>query len=142
MIAFGALFWTTTTGSIVPPVPTPGRAGLGGDDVPRKSPHRGWDKKEWERLRRDPEQALEATLRQAYAELTGETAPISVLARVDEILRPVAKVDKRGEYPLQINWKALSTEYERATALYRLWQEEQDLQAAMEDEDEAWLLLS
>ncbi len=126
-----------------PPTPTPGRSGLGGDDVPRRrSPHRGWDRKEWLRLRKRPDDELEATLKAAYAELTGAEAPLSVLARVDEITRPVAKVDEKVDYPLQIDWAKLSASYARASALYRLWQEEQALQAAMEDEDEAWLLLS
>ena len=121
------------------PTPTPGRSGLGGDDIPRRrSPHRGWNREEWLRLRKRPDDELEATLRRAYAELTGETAPLSVLARVDEITRPVAKVDEQVDYPLRIDWKALSASFERASALHRLWLEEQE----MEDEDDAWLLLS
>lgn len=126
-----------------PAPPTPGRQGLGGDDVPySRSPHRGWDRKEWLRLRKRPDDELEATLRDAYAALTSEDAPLSVLARVDEITRPVAKVDERVDIPLQINWKALSASYERASALYRLWSEEQELRAAMEDEDDVLFLIN
>lgn len=129
-------------GGVTPP-PTPGRSGLGGDDVPRRpSPHRGWNREEWLRLRKRPDDELEATLRQAYAELTGTEAPLSVLARVDEITRPVAKIDEQVDYPLQIDWAKLSASYARASALYRLWREERDLQAAIEDDDESWLLLS
>jgi hypothetical protein len=114
--------------------PTPGRAGLGGDDVPRRrSPHKGWDRDEWKRRRKDPEDAIEATLRSAYAELTGEDAPLSVLARVDAIVRPVAK-QRDPEIPLVINWGKLSSEYERTNALIRLWQEEMALRADAEDE--------
>lgn len=140
--SFGVAWGASWGSGVTPPTPTPGRSGLGGDDIPRRSPHRGWDREEWQRLRKRPDDELEATLRAAYAELTGETAAISVLARVDEITRPVAKITKIADYPLVIDWKALSANFERASALHRLWREEQDLQAAMEDDDEAWLLLT
>lgn len=117
---------------------TPGRSGLGGDDVPRRNPNRGWDKEEWKRLRKEPEDAIEATLRQAYAELT-QDAPFAALAKVEAIVRPVAKV-AQGQAHV-INWPQLAAQYERANALYKLWQEERDLRAAIEEEDELLMML-
>ena len=128
-----------TYGSTPTPTPTPGRSGLGGDDVPRRNPNRGWDKEEWQRRRKDPIDAIEATLKQAYAELTGESAPISVLAKVEAIVKPVAKV-ARGQ-PHVIDWTRLSAEYARVNALIRLWQEERDLQAEIEDDDDFLMMM-
>lgn len=124
---------------------TPGRSGLGGDDVPRewrKNPHRGWDKAEWKRRVKEPGEALESTLRAAYAELTGTDAPISVLSQVDAIVRPVAKKSRAEEAPqLRINWAALANDYRRYAALMRLWQEEQEMRALDEDDEEVMLMV-
>lgn len=117
---------------------TPGRSGLGGDDVPRRNPNKGWNRDEWKRLRKDPQDAIETTLRQAYAELT-QDAPLAVLAKVEAIVRPVAKVTQ-GQ-PHVINWQQLAGQYERSNALYKLWQEEQDLRAAIDEEDELLMML-
>lgn len=129
--------WRGSTG----PTPTPGRSGLGGDDVPRRNPNRGWDRREWERLKKRPDDELTVTLQRAYAELTSEDAPVSVLARVDAIVRPIAKPLKRGDIPLQIDWKALAVGYERANALYKLWQEESALRADAEDLEDLEIFL-
>ena len=119
-----------------------GRSGLGGDDVPRpyrKSPHRGWDKAEWKRRVKDNEEAVEDTLRETYAKLTGEEAPISVLARVDAIVRPVAKRQREAE-PLRINWAGIANDYRRTVALMRLRYEEEALLAQIEEEDELLMM--
>ena len=124
---------------------TPGREGLGGDDVPRpyrKSPHRGWNRDEWKARVKDGEDAIERTLKEAYAALTSDEAPISVLARVDAIVRPVAKKKVRPEAPqLRINWEALANDRRRANAMIRLWREEQELRA-IEDDDEDILMMA
>lgn len=132
--------YITATSPVNPP--TPGRSGLGGDDVPyrSKSPHRGWDKKEWEARVKEPDNAVEKTLREAYAELTGKEQPFSVLAQVDAIVRPASRQVAR-DLPLRIDWRKLSRDYDRAQAMVRLWQEERELQAAMDDDDETMMLL-
>ena len=118
-----------------------GRAGLGGDDVPRRrSPHRGWDRKEWEARVKEPDNAVERTLREVYAELTTPDAAYSTLAQVDAIVRPAARQVAR-DLPLRIDWRKLARDYDSAQAMVRLWQEEQDLQAAMLDDEEAMMLL-
>ena len=119
-----------------------GRSGLGGDDVPRRrNPNRGWDKAEWKARVKDSQDAVEKTLREAYAELTAEEAPISVLARVDAIVRPVAKRPKPEAPQLRINWTALANDYKRTNAMIRLWREEQELRA-MEEDDEDVLMMA
>lgn len=127
------------TGAVAP---TPGRSGLGGDDVPYARRDRGWNKEEWKKRVKEPGDAIEETLREAYAELTAEDAPMSVIARVDAIIRPVARKSKEPEAPqLRINWTALANDYRRYAALMRLWREERELQAAMEDDDEMMVFL-
>lgn len=121
-------------GSAVPVPPVSDR-GLGGDDVPRRNPNKGWNKAEWKRLRKDPLDAIEATLRQAYKELTEGPAP--VVAQVQAIV----KVKPKAQEP---NWSAIAANYQRANALYKLWQEERDLHEAMEameDDDVIMMLL-
>ena len=114
-----------------------GRSGLGGDDVPRRrSPHKGWDKAEWKARVRDDQEALERTLQEAYARITAPDAPISVLAQVDAIVRPVAKKQRAPDVPLKINWAAIANDYRRTVALMRLRYEEESLRAAIEDENE------
>ena len=119
-----------------------GRSGLGGDDTPRrrKSPDKGWSKEEWQQRVKEPDEALEKTLREAYAEITSEEAPLSVLARVDAITRPVA-APAATDAPLRIDWQRLARDYERATALFRLQREERALRAQIEDEDDLLLML-
>lgn len=128
--------WGDSWGAVVAPT-TPGREGLGGDDVPRRSPHKGWNREEWAARVKAPNDALEATLRETYAALTGADATLAVLSRVDAIVRPVARAD----IPLRINWGRLAREYERTNALIKLWQEEMDLRAAIEEEDDILVLL-
>ena len=120
-----------------------GRSGLGGDDkiTRRKSPDKGWDREEWKRRVKEPDEALEKTLREAYAELTQADAPLSVLARVDALTRPVA-APAAPDAPLRIDWARISRDYERATALLRLQIEERELRAQIEDEDELMLMLT
>ena len=119
-----------------------GRSGLGGDDkiTRRKSPDKGWSKEEWQQRVKEPDEALEKTLREAYAEITSEEAPLSVLARVDAITRPVA-APAATDAPLRIDWQRLARDYERATALFRLQREERALRAQIEDEDDLLLML-
>ena len=119
-----------------------GRSGLGGDDIPRrrKSPDKGWSKEEWQQRVKEPDEALEKTLRAAYAEITADEAPLSVLARVDAITRPVA-APAATDAPLRIDWQRLARDYERATALFRLQREERALRAQIEDEDDLLLML-
>ena len=128
--------------SAVPPSPTPGREGLGGDDVPRhrRSPHRGWDKAEWKRRVKDDQEALERTLQAAYAEITAPDAPISVLAQVDAIVRPAAKKQASPDVPLRINWAGIANDYARTVALLRLRYEEEQLRALIEEEDELLMM--
>ncbi len=118
-----------------PPTPTPGRSGLGGDDVPRRSPHRGWNRAEWKRRVKDSQDAVEQTLRETYASLTGQNSPLPVLAKVDAIVKPAAKRVAQDE-PLSINWARIARDYERSNALIRLWQQERELFEEIEDEDE------
>ena len=123
---------------------TPGRSGLGGDDVPglfdkrRKSPDKGWDKEAYDKRRAD-EDAMAQTLEAAYARITGEDAPISVLAQADAIVRPVAK--QEADAPLVIDWQRMARDQERAVALMRLYQEERALQASIDDEDDLLMML-
>ena len=135
---FGGEFFNSGT-----PTPPFGRSGLGGDDVPRHkriSPNAtGWNRTEYERQRKE-EGKVEATLRAVYSELTGETAAISTLARLDAIVRPAAE-KIAADVPLRINWTKIARDYERATALMRLREEERALQAQIEDEDDMILLL-
>lgn len=121
--------------------PTPyGRSGLGGDDVPRRTPHKGWNRDEWKRRVKDNQDAVERTLQEAYDRLTGKEAPISVLARVDAIVRTAAKrVDE--DAPLRIDWHRLASDYARATALLRLQEEERALQAQIADEDDIIMMV-
>ena len=128
----------------VDPSGTFGRSGLGGDDVPRpyrKSPHPGWNKAEWKRRVKDEQDAVEATLREAYAALTGADAPISVLAQVDRIVRPVAKRPAPEAPQLRINWSALALDFKRANALIRIWREEAEMRA-IEDDDEEIIMMA
>lgn len=111
---------------------------VGGDDVPyRKSPHKGWNREEWRKRVKDGSDSIEQTLRETYDRLTGKEAPISVLARVDEIVRPVAKLEKDA---IRIDWTKLSRDFDRANAMMRLYLEEVELQAQMEEEEELLLL--
>lgn len=122
------------------PVPTPGRSGLGGDDVPRQeSPHKGWDRKAYEK-KKQREDDIEATLRKVYASLTGEDAPISLLARVDAIVKPASKRVER-DAPLVIDWKAMAQHEQRAVALMKLWQEEEALKREIEDDDDLLMMM-
>ena len=120
-----------------------GRSGLGGDDkiTRRKSPDKGWSKEEWQQRVKEPDEALEKTLRAAYAEITADEAPISVLARVDAIARPFAAPAAARAEPLRIDWRRLARDYERATALFSLQAEERELRAQLEDEDDLLLML-
>ena len=128
---FGGEFFNSGT-----PTPPFGRDGLGGDDVPRReSPHRGWDKKEWKRRVKDHEDAVEADLRETYNRLVGLDAPVSQLAQVDAIVRPVAQRDF-GSPRLQIDWAALAADYERAQRLYALERERAAWEALLADDDE------
>lgn len=136
---FGPRYWGEG-GSIPPTPPTPGRSGLGGDDVPRRSPHRGWSREEWKKRVKDGADAVEKTLQDTYDRLTGKEAPISVLAQVDAIVRPVARQARR-DIALEIDWKKMARDYARAMALLRLEAEERELQAIMDDDDEVLLLL-
>lgn len=123
--------WADSWGATAP-APTPGRSGLGGDDVPRESPHKGWNRAEWKRLKKDPLDEIENTLRAAYADLTGDEAPLCVLARVDAAVRPIMRVE--AEAP-RIDWERITRE--RANLLLLIWQEELALR---DDEEEALLL--
>lgn len=98
---------------------------VGGDDVPRKSPHRGWNLQEWKRRVKDGDDAIERTLRQAYADLTGEKSPLQVLVQVDAIVTPIAIQDTVLEAPIRVDWRKINLE--RANALMQLWHEEQEL---------------
>lgn len=140
MSAWGQSFgdaWGAAWGSDSPQ-PTPGREGLGGDDVPYHKPYRGWNRAEWERLVKAPDDAIEATLRAVYADLTADEAPISILAQVDAIVSPVAE---RAD-TMRVDWQRLSRDYERTNALVRLWQEEMDLRNAAEEEEDDFILLA
>ncbi len=141
--SFGVAWGASWGSGVTPPAPTPGRSGLGGDDSPkhpRVSPNaRGWDRAEYERQRAD-EGKVEATLREVYAELTGQTAAISTLARVDAIVRP-ASVQAHRDVPLRIDWAKLARDYERANALVRLQAEERQLQEQIDDDDDLMLML-
>lgn len=113
----------------------PGVEGWGGDDAPgTSSSHRGWDKAAYLERKKDMD-ALEATIRQTYDELTGEDATFAVLAQVDGIVRTKRK-------PLKIDLKALAGDEQRTLRLMRLWDEEMALRAAIEEEDELILLLA
>jgi hypothetical protein len=137
---FGGDYWGKGVSGPTPPPPTPGRSGLGGDDVPyRRSPHRGWDREEWKRRVKEPGEAIERELQEVYDRLTGKEAPISVLAQVDAVVRPVAKQVAR-DIPLRIDWKKLARDFDRANALMRIWREEQELEAAMEEDDEIMMM--
>src|SRR4051812_36142199 len=69
---------------------------VGGDDVPRrKSPHRGFDLERWKASQPD----FEATLRQAYAELT--RGPMQ-----DEAREVVAAYIQTGQHG--VDWAALA----------------------------------
>ena len=121
-----------------------GREGLGGDDLPRrKSPHKGWDRKEWEARVKEPNDEIEKTLRAAYAELTGESAPLSVLARTDAITRPVAarQADTGRDIPIRIDWRRLAQDYERANALMALAREEAELRAIEADDEDILMMV-
>lgn len=120
---------------VIPPAPTSDR-GLGGDDVPR---HRGWNKAEWKRRVKDPDQAIEDTLRSTYEALTNPDAALSVLSKVDVIVRPAARIAP-DSLQLEINWRKIARDYERSNALVKLWQDEQALQREIEDEDETLML--
>mgnify|MGYP001569854387 CR=1 FL=1 len=127
--------WADSTCSVIF-----GRSGLGGDDVPRwRSPHRGWDRKEWEARVKEPDNEIEKTLRSVYAELTTPEAPLSVLARVDALTRPVARAAPQ-DAPLRIDWARMARDYARANALVRLWREEAELRAIMDDDDEVLMM--
>lgn len=125
-------------GASTPPAPF-GRSGLGGDDVPRRSPHRGWDRKAWQRAQDDLD-ALETTLRETYAALTNEAAPLSVLAQVDAIVRPAAHQEAR-HVPLQIDWGRISRDFHAANRLMALARTEAELRAAMDDDDDIVMLI-
>jgi hypothetical protein len=121
------------------PTPTPGREGLGGDDIPyRRNPNKGWDKEAYDKKRAD-EASMVETLKGAYARLTGQDSPVSVLAQADAIVRPHA--EQSEEAPLRIDWKAIARSQERAVALLRLYEEERELQRASDDEDDLIMLL-
>ena len=121
--------------------PTPGRSGLGGDDVPRRrSPYRGWDRKAW-RAAQDDLDAVEATLRGTYAELTGADAPVSVLAQVDAIVRPAARQEAR-DVPLEIDWAKMARDFEAANRLMALARAEADLRAAIDDDEDLLMMLT
>lgn len=128
---------------VTTPAPTPGRSGLGGDDVPRHtrvSPSaRGWNRAEYER-QREEEGRVEQTLREVYSELTGEDAPVSTLSRVDAIVRPASR-QVRADAPLRIDWARLARDYERTNALIRLQREEAELRTQIEDEDDLLMLM-
>lgn len=121
------------------PTPTPGRSGLGGDDVPRRNPNKGWSRAEWKKRVKDNQDAIEQTLRETYARLTGEDAPLSVLAKVDAIVAPVSKRVK--DEPLQVDWARVALDYARYSAMMKLYQDEIELQAAIEEDNEIWMLL-
>lgn len=114
---------------------------VGGDDVPyrRKSPHKGFSKAEWKKRVKDFPDAVEKTLRETYASLTGDEAPISVLSQVDAIVRPVSKETRDR---LNIDWQKMARDYERSNALMKLYREEMELQEQMEEEEELLLLAS
>ncbi len=117
-------------------------ATISGDDkiTRRQSPNaRGWNRKEYEALRAE-EGRIEETLREVYSELTGETAAVSTLARVDAIVRPSASQARR-DAPLRIDWAKLARDFERANALVRLQAEERELRAQIEDEDDLMMML-
>ena len=128
--------WADATCSVVF-----GRSGLGGDDVPyRKSPHKGWNKEEWKARVKEPGDEIEQTLRETYASLTSREAPVSVLARVDAVVRPVSR--QVEDAPLRIDWGKLSRDFDRANALLRIYREEAELKAFIEEEDELLMLAS
>ena len=144
MGSFGSVNLLPTLG-YTPGTATPsvfGRSGLGGDDVPtpyRKSPELGWDKKAYE-SKKAREDAIEETLKKVYADLTGTAAPLSVLARVDEIVKPVAKRVKK-DAPLVIDWKAMAQREKQAKKLLALWNDEQALKRWIEEDDEIIMLM-
>lgn len=134
---FGGEFFNTGSSDVF------GRSGLGGDDVPRrvtKNPNRGWSREEWKERVKDNQDAVAQTLQDAYDRLTGKEAPISVLARVDAIVRPAAKRQQEAA-PLRIDWQRMAQDYARATALLRLQEDERTLQAQIADEDEIIMLV-
>ena len=119
--------------------PTPGREGLGGDDIPyRRNPNKGWDKEAYDKKRADEDSMVE-TLRGAYARLTGQDSPVSVLAQADAIVRPHAK--QVVDAPLVIDWQAIARSQEKAVALMKLYEEERELQRASDDEDDLIVLM-
>ena len=120
----------------------PGRSGLGGDDKieRRESPSKhGWNREAWKRDQAH-EGAIEETLREVYSELTGQSAAISTLARVDAIVRPAAR-QPQPNAPLRIDWAKLARDFERANALIRLQAEERELQAIISDDEEVMMLI-
>ena len=139
---FGGQFFGGGFFGSITPAPTPGRSGLGGDDKITeglRSPHRGWNREAWKRDQQR-EGAIEETLREVYSELTGKSAAISTLARVDAIVRPAAR-QPQPDAPLRIDWAKLARDFERSNALIRLQAEERELQAIISDDEEVMMLI-
>jgi len=110
----------------------------GGDDAPRKSPHRGWNKDEWLK-RKVREDDIAATIEAAYRGVMG-TAPTAAKEEALNLITQFAQPDTQPRaYPvLQIDWKRMAEDYERTRQLISLWQEEQE----RIDEEEVLMLLS
>jgi len=70
-----------------------------GDKPWTPSPHKGWNKTQWLKAKKN-EQELEDTLSRIWAELTGNVTPIETQAEVVQILKPV-------KYEYQPKWSGV-----------------------------------
>lgn len=92
-----------------------GRSGLGGDDVPESSPHRGFDLERWKAGQID----FEGTIRNAYAELTEGPAA----KEIERIVEPFRKEKA-------VDWNAVTNNAEvvqKFLALQKQQQEEEEM---------------
>ena len=117
----------------------PGRDGLGGDDAPRRrSPHRGWNRKEWQ-AKKDDLDAMMAEVEHAYQVLTGQAVPAPVRARAEALV--AKKVVRAAGAEPRVDWAAVTRSYAITNALIKMRQEEAAQAAAEQDEDEEEALI-
>lgn len=95
---------------------------IGGDDVPRKSPHRGFDLEAW-KARHALDDDIEQTIRETYRKASG-FAPAIVAEVVKPYIKPVESVSE-VVYEPQIDWIGLVADWSAVERLLRLQEEEE-----------------
>lgn len=107
---------------------TPAPQTVGGDYLP--SPHKGWNKKEWERKKKKLDVDLEETLKNAWAELTTKETSKEIKKEFRELTAGLSI--KKKSFP---DFKEM--DFSKVDALLKIWQK----QVEENEEDEMLLLM-